>query len=1188
MATMVPFYAYKETKLNLDPATQSSTNFINLPPHGVPTWTSKQAQKRSFTAEFSVAEDEGQFKQKYLASAASIYYRQHHNSPRSFLWRVLEDGKVLSIRPVDISRPTNAVDPNLTLNLTFRETIKSGCIAFADSKDHDVLSAFVLTESKHLYTLTLRPDFFRKAASTEDNVGNWCKSYYSPGLNFKAAHRMVALSSDELLFSTIDGAILMLSRVPGGDGSEWKETPYNEGSFSQNLRNMISFQRSNPIKYGKDSLALPTATSIASPSTNIGGIPYAFTVSLDHKLRVWNLQNGRIAYSGDILNQEPESNEAAKPVIDPSYSQLVKVYGDDEENILCVTYSPLGTGEFKFWNFSPGEVGSQILEVQDLFPNNRLEPRTPTSDLWTLADFSVLLDHSNIDSFTLWILWKNNITFRVQKLQFSSGKIQHVRDAWSNDWEAMAAETLRDGALPSVLAGDHADGTDKWLEFILTPGRFTTATIETGLAIYGRGLGASKNASHKSGSLEERMCSTIASTASLGRTSDGEMDFEQFRAATDAQWRRFYRLLRELDKQRGEALSLAVDPQGQMPWVVLADGLTAIRECSNLERIWHNQQAVSSGTEYIAALLMAAAALRDTFSEQMLHNCNSALLGEIFEEPSLIPLARMRAFYDKCDFANQIGDEEYAQLQINLGGGFKDVTPQIYDALLELMSASQNINKRPELLPNTEFGNKLILKGVQETVELHRNVCLDQLFLLILIECEINHGVEGIGFETADIFCKLIDMLKRLELMNWLTKTQISLPLPRERAGLGSDTAESLTKKPIPSIETVTVFEGVLRHLIGLDSRQNESKSQELTEIIIQICAPESEYETPPSLIQCFLLKSGRPDLAMEFCPFTLSNPFDTYVQGRAYLASNEALAASKLFKKAAFGIAVPDPKKRGDFRSAGFLDETERNLLNAGLPEYYSHIVALYEKDKIYSFVIDFARLALQFIRPGCNFQLSQLRTEMHSRLFNAAIQTSRYDIAHSVLALYTDPALQHSSLRTLVTKMCESSYASQLTSLPFLGLQDTIDEILAQKCQSIVDVNVGVPYHKILYSWRIKHSDFRGAAAISYERLQRLLQSGDADRPLSEDGLETPVTRQYLALINALSCVDPKQAWILSDELPKKATPGVKPVQPKRKLVTLDDIRKSYQEELDRIAAIENNQFAFAGGDEMEVDML
>jgi nuclear pore complex protein Nup160 len=266
-----------------------------------------------------------------------------------------------------------------------------------------------------------------------------------------------------------------------------------------------------------------------------------------------------------------------------------------------------------------------------------------------------------------------------------------------------------------------------------------------------------------------------------------------------------------------------------------------------------------------------------------------------------------------------------------------------------------------------------------------------------------------------------------------------------------------------------------------------------------------------------------------------------------------------------------------------------ERNLLNAGLPEYYSHIVALYDKEKIYSFVIDFARLSLQFIKPGnSNLQQNKLRTEMHSRLFNAAIQTSRYELAHSVLALYTDTALQHSSVRTIVTKMCESSHAQQLMTFPFIGLQETVDEILAQKCQGIVDVTVGVPYHKTLYSWRITRSDFRGAAAISLERLQRLLASGDGDRPLVEEGLETPVTRQYLTLINALSCVAPEQAWILFEEPPKKAAQGIKTLQPKRKVVTLEEIRNSYQKELDRIAAIENNQFAFNGGDEMEVDML
>lgn len=178
----------------------------------------------------------------------------------------------------------------------------------------------------------------------------------------------------------------------------------------------------------------------------------------------------------------------------------------------------------------------------------------------------------------------------------------------------------------------------------------------------------------------------------------------------------------------------------------------------------------------------------------------------------------------------------------------------------------------------------------------------------------------------------------------------------------------------------------------------------------------------------------------------------------------------------------------------------------------------------------------------------------------------------------------------------MCESSYATQLISLPFIGLQDQVDEILAQKCQGIVDVNVGVPYHKILYSWRIQHSDFRGAASISFERLQRLLQSHEVSGITDyEDGeeMETEVTRQYISLINALSCVDSKQAWILSEDIPapRKGSVGGLGVNgqakkgPVRKVVTLEEVRRNYQGELDRIAAIQNNQFAFVGGDEMDM---
>lgn len=283
--------------------------------------------------------------------------------------------------------------------------------------------------------------------------------------------------------------------------------------------------------------------------------------------------------------------------------------------------------------------------------------------------------------------------------------------------------------------------------------------------------------------------------------------------------------------------------------------------------------------------------------------------------------------------------------------------------------------------------------------------------------------------------------------------------------------------------------------------------------------------------------------------------------------------------------VACHSTKKRPDYASAGLLDATEKKLLTTGMPHYYSHIVALFDRAKLYSYVIDFSRLGLQFAAPAAaaSANLATLRTELHSRLFNAALQTSQWEIAYTTLNLFTDVPLQVSSVRSLVTRMCESNAARHLVALPFIGLHKHVDDVLVERCQAIVDVEKGVQYHKILYAWRIQRNDYRGAALVSHDRLETL-QKGRED----SHAKASAVTGQFVALINALSCVDPKQAWILAESVPAKSaigksSIGTRGTQPaKRRLITLQDVRKAYQAELDRQAAIDHGQFAFGDVDE------
>lgn len=900
MGDITPIYSYKETRINLESAIPGATVILRLPTHGTSSWSSRTAQKRPLPTDIPPTEDESAFKQRYLASASSIYHRQHHKSPRSFLWRILEDGKVLAIRAVDLSKQEKAPDAYLTLRLHLPSPIRPYCISFSDSKDHDVLNVFLLTESNHLYSLTLRPEFFVKRSSTEDNASDWCKTYLPTAFSHKFPHRLVALGSSELIATLHDGGFLRLTKRPGDHGAGWEESHYNEGGWG--LRSLIPFQGGNTIQHGKVNMELSAITSIAAGATVIGDEPYVFSVSLDHRLRIWNLESRKVAYNGDLLNEERLPNELGKYIIQPTHANLVKVLQDVDGKPIVVTFSPSGAGQFKIWHVRQQIEGS--LELEDVF-DAELEPPTPTSDVWTLADFSVALDKNEAGKLALWILWKNNLTYRVQKLEFCLNSPEDIRAVWRNDWVSVANEVLSDIPLPMASSYDAEDSTQKWLDHILYPARFTSATIETALSLYEKGIGATKTTiSRGSKNLAERLCAVIASSTTLNQGPNDSMDYNSFRSATDAQWRRFFRLVAELDKQRGEALSLSYDSENELASIATADGVALIRDCSSIERIWLNADHLQSDNdESVTRLVTSAAAFSDSFSDNLLHTCKVMLKAELAQDSSSADVSRLRAFYGNCNFAGQISDEDYAQLIQNLGGNFKGVTQEAYMALFGDLTAADESDDRLEQLPLAEFGMKATVKGVQETIEMHKTICFDQLALLAFIEGEIDQEEEGMYLDTGLIYSRLLAVLRRLELLSWLCKTQISLLLPKSsRTVLSSE--KTPAKKPSET-KTVTVLSASLAHLLGLITHSGSPSSSLFTDLVIRICHPDSEYVLQPALIQCFLLKIGRPDLAEECTLFCDQDPFSVYVQGRVFLATKDLYAAAMCFKKAAFGLGM-------------------------------------------------------------------------------------------------------------------------------------------------------------------------------------------------------------------------------------------------------------------------------------------
>ncbi|KJR81719.1 nuclear pore complex protein Nup160 [Sporothrix schenckii 1099-18] len=1457
------YYAYKETRVSLEPASPATVVHAQVPAanggggrrltsrlvggagssgshYGNGNGSSSPSLSVSSFASLSgsnsgdnstFTDEERFYRAKNLASESGIYHRRHHDAPRSFLWRVLEGGYVLSIRAIDVAKhqpesPSSAPDAPLILYLHFPKPVRPGCIALADPQQHDALAVFVLDESFYLHHLLLRPDVFRKRAfANEADLGEAWKPYLSATFNFKQPRCLVAVSANEFVVALHDGGLINFRRDPSHQSPataaaasvSWKESFHSPVGLIQGLRSILPFQGGPTIKYEGTNLEITAAASAVTAtlsldngdgtSTGTNGAAFFFTVCLDHRLRIWNIERGEICYTGDILGLAREPHELGKWTIDPSQTNLLRVVPLDNQPgaAIIATYSPVGAGGFKFWKATANAAldganhgsGAARVEVEplDSAPDSLLPPTPSAADVWTLADFAI--SYTAPRKLSLWVLWKNNLIYRVMQTE---ADLDDLASDWQETWTAVHTES---GAPTAQTSGpcDPTDAAEKWLDLIFFPGRFSRATLETALAMYERGLGATKDKTSKrsgapsstavsttasASSLMESICTVLGSTAALERGSSGAMDYDLFRSASEIQWRRFYRLLIELDKQRSEALALALDPDLGLAWVVCTDCLAAARECSGLELVYHNAPSSQSSSifggrgsgsgglhrsrsgsgsnnansEKVSRLLSAGASFVDSFSDGMLQTCEAALRAELFDDASSkTDEERIQSLGDKAGFWRHLTEDECAQVIDILGDNFELVDETTYRTLFSLFDdvVQQQLQGGHDVrYPFTQFGLKLVVRGIQDTAELFWQILFRQLILLVHMEFELEDERVALHsrIDVGQVYSRLIDALKRLELVKWLSRTDFSVALKRaERESLsgsfsggsfstaagGSFTAGSAAgstggaSNAVASDENatqvITVLGGSVGHLLGLGEQAGSVPlSSLLTDIVVDVCSARSTIELDPAMIQCMLLKRGRPDLSLQLSAFATDDPFSTYVQGRTFLALRNYDTAALYFQKAAVGLStvVRHPLRH----SAGLIDDSEWNLFYSGLPNYYAHIVSLYDRQKAYAYVIDFSRLSLQFVRSKANSLsariintgsngsngsqqakggskadsrhgsfgandpaaeaavLSSTRTEMLSRLFTAATALSRFDTAHSALLSMGQPflplpsssssssssptpstgtgaaALQRSGLRYLVEKMCETGQVAALLALPFPGgLRDTVDDVLEQKCRAAMEVIRGTPWHHVLYSWRVAHNDYRGAASVLLDQLHKLQQAGEGDKFLatassaaadaggSDDILDTPVTRQYLKLINTLSCVDPKQAWIYTEDplaqassagnnasaphdtaIPSVETsssdnlagtqateaetqsasqasaaasgPASAPASaaakksdsnpmasflqkaaaaqrpPWRKVVTLADLRKQYQAELDRIAAIQNNQFAFGSG--------
>ncbi|MCJ1465384.1 hypothetical protein MMC07_004002 [Pseudocyphellaria aurata] len=1195
---------FKETRVGNDAGAVNIIQ-IEVPSTTVATPFNRNSRpRRRVQTSRPICKDDADFGRRLLASSGSIYFGSTKEYPRSIVWRILESGKVLELRSADLSKSDQEKkEATCIIQLGFSNGIRNGGVALADAEDHDTLSLFVLTRGSDLYTCKIRRDFFCNAEASEEDISKWCKIFKPSSFSISTPYRLVAGTSLQVVVSLSDGRLLRLTRRPEDDGSLWHETTYSDGQWGSSLRGLVRWQGSNAVKFDGAALDQETAAGIAlSPDRK-----HAFVVCLNHTLKVWNFDMARSVFSTDILGQKREPHEIPNLMLDPGVVHKVQVFESDtitNGNLYYVlTFSPHGLGQFKIWAIRDPDEGA--LGIRDLFPELTLRPPDPdpspgSKSIWKVTDFKVQSARKGKE-MEMWVLMRSNKYYRLYHLKFD---MDNFAIFWRDDWSITASETLDQHPQPHVSDDGPEDIRDLWLRFFLQPGRYPVTVLETALSMYSMARKLESPPKLNS-SIGERICSVIASNVRLREIKSGTMDFKKYQADINQEWNIFWQDVRDLNNSRWDALSVAYDESTDMPWVVFADGYSAIRDCSRMETLTHNTSADLANSlnllespsikiedtepkllDELAILVEAAAAFRRGFSHSLRQTCNTVLTTELWQDPLHSVPVRMQSFYDQCNFAEEIADSCLSDLEAGLRaiGGYPGLETELF---LSIINDLPQMSAEASELSVSKFGLKVLVEGAREMIAHNERALLDLLIVIIFVNAEIDSEENSMdGLDASKVYVVLLDLLRQYQIMQWLVNNVRAYDAePQAQAPSISSMIgrQNSIKKSSSEISTV------LENLFAVDPKpqaySQQSQSTALTRSIQDVLKwviggndPTIKLDSVLVHVQCNLLANKNIELASDFLRYQPSTAWATYVKGRLRLVQGEFTEAAIYFKKAAFKLSRPN--SRFDYRSAShnLLSHFEAAHLGNGLTSYYTHVLTLFESCQCHSYTSSFAQLALQLLPATETDQIPPLLVS----LFDASLSMRDFSTAFSALCRHPNP---NALLPSLIVSMLSDNEASQLLSFPFPpALHPAVDAFILQKAQSSAlepNESSRIPkYYNILSTWRLRHNDFRGAAAALLERLQRLKKS--SARSGQSDDRGEGVIEGYLAVTNLLACAG--EGWVL-DEGDKGAGNGEK-----RRVVTLKDVRKDYQDELDRRSMIQHGQFGFGytNGPENEMDVL
>ncbi|GMG14073.1 unnamed protein product [Aspergillus oryzae] len=1106
---------YKDTKVDLRPYSSNAVVNIQIPTHASTQSRARFSISSSVGADEPIAKDEEEFSRRHLSSQGSIYFRKRTVYPRSFLWRVVNDSKVLEIQCVDLTKGgiEHSVYNN-TIRLDFQEEILPSCVDFADLEDHEVLSVFVITASKQLYTLSLRPEFFRRTSAIDNNVLDWCKSYtyaFAVCLNhtlkiWNLATNKLAATTDLLgrevqepdslsyTLNPADSSFIRVFNVERALDGAYRYyvitySPFEDGRFKfwavkggltspLVIEDLFPDVRLRPLDPDSTGNVFWSIIDFQLKPAEEGkgmelwvlwrnsGVYQLYTLHFNFETLVRDWDTNWVSTAIDTRGQEPPPPMAFSDVVDPTEKWL------------------------KFL-LQPNKYSPEVLETSLAVYQEALRPLSSPSVLKKSASLTERLC--------------STIAATVSLRKFAEDEMDFARyrtdtDAkWRQFWQ-IAEDIDKRRFEPVSLLYDFYYETP-WL------------LLSDSCAVI-------------------RECS---STELLLHNSGAELRAEGHKIAD--RWRH-----RNLDEEIGNMFEQA------SRLMRVASGFRK-RFPAELNAACQNALEAELFTDPSSSVQDRMDAFRDRcdFGEQISNKTYDGLL------------AAMDGYLNIYNLPNNVFYTIIDTIPLGFPGKDSDLLATHFGVKVTVNGVQEAILYTRQLLIDLLVLVVFVDGEVQqEDTSEFDAVDLFGSLITLLREYEMMAWLSSNTRKCLD------------------RPTNVSDDQSASQFSLKDSPSKTTGSRMATILEDLFASDIKPRQTIGLP--QSYTLTLGIHDVLSWVTR-QGEVAFPNALvyIQCDLIAKNNIDLAWDFLRFQPSTSWATYVKGRLYVAMSEFDTAALYFRKAAYLLL--DSFHNGlpkyfqhiltifeQARSFSHVADFARLALQALASENHN------DQDPEYN-ILRTDLLSRLFYSSLQNCQFDQAYSAL-SRYKDFALQKSALSsLVTSILVASGPGTAGLQQILHFPTALIPNIASHVDDILASLARKQTTFSSLLDTGSSTPD------YQRILQAYRIARGDYRGAAEIAYRNVQRLRNARDAPsshlvlsknrdidgtQPAEEDDLESKEIRtELLSLINLLGCVEKSEAYILVEK--EDSSVPAAPFADRRRSLQADDDGNVFMEEAD-----------------------